>query len=181
MAAEPYHAHWRGGTTVDRLFILTVLIKGIDGGLGIIGGILLAFVKPHTLDLIVAWLTTHELSRNPQDYLFNFLIHWVSQLDVSKLAFASAYLIAHGAMKSFVAITLLLGRPWSYPLGSAFLVLFMAYTGYRLNLHWSWPLAAFFCFDLFTLVMVVREWQKQRQHAYLAVGNRQSAREGNRQ
>jgi uncharacterized membrane protein len=49
----------------------------------------------------------------------------------------------------------------------------MAYTGYRLTLHWSWPLAAFFCFDLFTLVMVVREWQKQRQHAYLAVGNRQ--------
>ena len=72
-------------------------------------------------------------------------------------------------MKSFLAITLLLGRPWSYPVGSAFLGLFMAYTAYRLTLHWSWPLLAFLCFDLFTLVMVLREWQSQRRHGYLPV------------
>ena len=166
---RPDHAHWRGGSTVDRLFIITVLIKGIDGGLGIIGGGLLLFVKPHTLDVIIAWLTTHELSRHPDDYVFGLLVEWLSHLDVSKLAFASGYLIAHGAMKSFLAITLLLGRPWSYPVGSAFLGLFMAYTAYRLMLHWSWPLLAFLCFDLFTLVMVLREWQSQRRHGYLPV------------
>ena len=112
-------------------------------------------------------LTTHELSAEPDDYLANLLVHWAEHVDVSKLAFASGYLIAHGAMKAFLAITLLLGRPWSYPVGSAFLALFMAYTAYRLTLHWSWPLVAFFCFDLFTLVMVLREWRSQRRHGYL--------------
>ncbi len=166
MVAAPDHAHWRGGSATDRLFILTVVVKGMDGALGVIGGVLLLFVRPHTLDVIVAWLTTHELSRSPHDFVANLLVDFFSHLDVSKLAFASGYLIAHGAMKSFLAITLLLGRPWSYPVGSAFLVFFMGYTAYRLTLHWSWPLLAFLAFDMFTLVMVVREWRLQRQHGY---------------
>src|SRR6516225_2776737 len=75
MAANPDHAHWRGGTATDRLFILTVAIKGLDGALGVIGGALLLFVKPHTLDEIVAWLTTHELPllHNRNDFFFNLL------------------------------------------------------------------------------------------------------------
>lgn len=170
MKTKPDHAHWRGGTATDRLFIITVAIKGIDGALGVIGGILLFFVKPHTLDVIVAWLTTHEFSRHPGDYVVNFLINLFSHLDVSRFAFAAGFLIAHGVMKSILAVTLLLGRPWSYPVGSAFLALFMGYTGYRLALHWSWPLAAFFCFDLLTLVIVVREWRSQRRHGYAPVG-----------
>jgi len=170
MAANPDHAHWRGGTATDRLFILTVAIKGIDGALGVIGGALLLFVKPHTLDEIVAWLTTHELSRNPHDFISGLLVNWFSHLDVSQLAFASGYLMAHGAMKSFLSITLLLGRPWSYPVGSIFLGLFIAYTGYRLHLHWTWPLFAFLLFDLFTLVRVVREWRIQAAHGYRRSG-----------
>ncbi len=168
MAATPDHAHWRGGTATDRLFIVTVAIKGLDGALGVIGGALLLFVKPQTLHEVVAWLTTHELplSHHPRDVIFNLLVDWFSHLDVSQLAFASGYLMAHGAMKSFLAITLLLGRPWSYPVGSAFLALFIAYTAYRLHLHWTWPLFAFLLFDLFTLAMVVREWRIQAAHGY---------------
>ncbi len=166
LAGSSDHAHWRGGSTTDRLFILAVAIKGVDGVLGIIGGALLLFVKPHTLDVIVAWLTTHELSRNPHDFIAQFLVDWFSHLDVSQLAFASGYLMAHGVMKSFLSITLLLGRPWSYPVGSAFLGLFIAYTAYRLHLHWTWPLFAFLLFDLFTLAMVIREWRIQAARGY---------------
>jgi uncharacterized membrane protein len=43
----------------------------------------------------------------------------------------------------------------------------MAYTAYRLTLHWSWALAAFFCFDLFTLIMVIREWRSQKRHGFI--------------
>jgi uncharacterized membrane protein len=132
--------------------------------------VILAFIKPSTIDHIVVVLTTHELSRNPHDYFAGLLVNWASHLDLSKLAFAAGYLVAHGAMKTFLAVTLLLGRAWSYPVGSAFLALFMAYTAYRLTLHWSWPLAAFFCFDLFTLVIVLREWRSQWQHGYLPAG-----------
>jgi uncharacterized membrane protein len=165
-APKPDHAHWRGGTATDRLFIITVLVKGIDGALGVIGGAVLAVIKPSTIDHIVVVLTTHELSRNPDDYVANLLVHWAEHIDLGKLAFAAGYLIAHGALKTFLAVTLLLGRPWSYPVGSTFLALFMAYTAYRLTLHWSWPLVAFFCFDLFTLIMVLREWRSQRRHGY---------------
>ena len=105
----------------------TVLVKGVDGAFGVIGGAILAFIKPSTIDHIVVVLTTHELSRNPNDFFSTRLVEWSSHLDVSKLAFAAGYLIAHGALKSFLAVTLLIGRPWSYPVGSAFLALFMAY------------------------------------------------------
>lgn len=161
MHPSPNHAHWRGGSATDRLFIVAVVIKGVDGALGIIGGILLALVHPAMLTELVRILTTHELSKNPNDIIANDIVHWAAGLDVSKLAFAAAYLGAHGVMKLFLSIMLLMGRPWSYPVAAVFLFLFMSYTGYRLILHWSWFLPFFLFLDLFTFVLVLREWRTQ--------------------
>jgi uncharacterized membrane protein len=89
--------------------------------------------------------------------------HFVEGLDVSKLAFASGYLFVHGALKTFLFIMLLIGRHWSYPAGIAFLAVFVAYTGYRLTVHWSWFLLGFMLFDMLTIWLVAREWRAQRQ------------------
>jgi uncharacterized membrane protein len=89
--------------------------------------------------------------------------HFVEGLDVSKLAFAAAYLFVHGALKTFLFIMLLIGRHWSYPAGIAFLAVFVAYTGYRLTVHWSWFLLGFMLFDMLTIWVVAREWRTQRQ------------------
>ncbi len=162
MQTTPDHAHWRGGNATDRLFIIAVVVKGLDGLLGIVGGAILAFIKPSTLNWLAAVLTTHELSRNPHNLIATMVVHSVAALDVGKLAFAAAYLCIHGALKVFLVAMLLIGRPWSYPAGIAFLGVFVAYTVYRLNLHWSWILFSFMAFDLFTIFLVFREWRIQR-------------------
>jgi uncharacterized membrane protein len=153
------HAHWRGGNATDRLFIVAVLIKGIDGVLGMIGGIILAVVRPETWDHIAAALTMHELARDPNDFLANAVLHFVNHLSVDSLAFAAGYLFVHGALKTFLFVMLLIGRHWSYPVGIAFLTVFVGYTVYRLTLHWSWILVVFLAFDLFTIFIVFREWR----------------------
>lgn len=162
MLSTTDHAHWRGGNATDRLFIVAVIAKGLDGLLGIIGGAILAFVKPSTLTWLAGVLTTHELSRDPHNFIATSLVHAVAQLDVSKLAFAAAYLFIHGSLKVFLVAMLLIGRPWSYPAGIAFLGVFVAYTAYRLNVHWSLILLGFMAFDLFTIFLVFREWRIQR-------------------
>jgi uncharacterized membrane protein len=163
MQTKRDHARWRGGSATDRLFIIAVIVKGIDGALGMAGGVLLHFSDAHTLGWLADLLTMHELSRHPGNAIAAAVTHFVEGLDVSKLAFASAYLFVHGALKTFLFIMLLVGRHWSYPAGIAFLAVFVAYTGYRLHIHWSWFLLGFLLFDLATIYLVAREWQAQRK------------------
>jgi uncharacterized membrane protein len=157
------HARWKGGTATDRLFIIAVIVKGIDGVLGMAGGLLLHFTNPQQLGWLIDFLTMHELSRHPGNAIAFAVNHFVEGLDVSKLAFASGYLFAHGAIKLFIFIMLLIGRHWSYPAGIAFLGIFVAYTAYRLTIHWSWLLFGFMLFDLLTIYLVAREWQGRRK------------------
>jgi uncharacterized membrane protein len=157
------HAHWRGGNATDRLFIIAVIVKGVDGVLGMAGGVLLHFADPQTLGWLIDLLTMHELSRHPGNLIALTVTRLVEGLDVPKLAFASGYLFVHGALKTFLFIMLLVGRHWSYPAGIAFLAVFVAYTGYRLAVHWSWFLFGFMLFDAATIYLVWREWQAQRK------------------
>ena len=53
---------------VHRLFAGGVLIKGVDGVLETIGGILFMFVSPKGLNSLVIFLTAHELSEDPDDW-----------------------------------------------------------------------------------------------------------------
>jgi len=52
---------------VHRLFAVSVLIKGVDGVLETIGGILFMLVSPKALNSLVIFLTAHELSEDPDD------------------------------------------------------------------------------------------------------------------
>ena len=53
---------------MHRIFAVSVLIKGVDGVLETIGGILLMFVSPKALNSLVIFLTAHELSEDPDDW-----------------------------------------------------------------------------------------------------------------
>lgn len=157
------HARWKGGSATDRLFIIAVILKGVDGVLGMVGGLILHFTDPRTLGWLIDILTMHELSRHPENVIAEAVNRFVVSLDVSQIAFASAYLFVHGAIKLFIFVMLLIGRHWSYPVGIAFLAVFVAYTGYRLYVHWSWFLFGFMLFDMVTIVLVAREWKAQRR------------------
>src|SRR5438034_1208127 len=101
---------WRGADAAERAFIIAVLIKGIDGVLEVIGAFLLALVRPSTVNAIIALLTEHELTGARSDVVFLALRQWFLDLNPGKLRFAATYLFVHGAIKAFLAVTLLSGK-----------------------------------------------------------------------
>jgi uncharacterized membrane protein len=87
---------------VHRLFAVSVLIKGVDGVLETIGGILLMFVGPKALNSLVIFLTAHELSEDPDDWFAASLRSAVHNLSSDTKLFVSVYLVAHGLVKVFL-------------------------------------------------------------------------------
>ena len=50
---------------LDQTFEVGIILKGLDGLLEVIGGLLLLVVSPATIDRVVTSLTQHELSEDP--------------------------------------------------------------------------------------------------------------------
>ena len=52
---------------LDRTFKVSISLKGLDGVLEIIGGAVLLFVAPATLQRWARNLTAHELAQDPHE------------------------------------------------------------------------------------------------------------------
>lgn len=142
---------------LHKSFEIAILIKGIDGILEIIGGILLSFLSPARLNRIVALLTQHELSEDPKDVIANVMIRLSSSFSISSQHFGVFYLVSHGLIKFILIILLWRRKLWSYPLTIASLILFMAYQLYRFSFTHSVLLIALTIFDA---VMIILTWSE---------------------
>jgi uncharacterized membrane protein len=145
---------------LDRIFAISLILKGLDGVLEVIGGVLLLLVSPKQLTSLVMLLTQHELSQDPQDFLATHLLAYVNMLSASVIMFAAAYLLVHGIVKIVLVVAVLKGQLWAYPWLIGFLVLFILYQIYRLTLHFSVGLLALTLFDCFIVYLTVLEYRK---------------------
>jgi uncharacterized membrane protein len=84
---------------LDQTFEVGIILKGLDGVLEVIGGLLLLVVSPATIDRVVTGLTQHELSEDPHDFLATHLLKTAHGLTGSAVLFAAVYLLAHGVVK----------------------------------------------------------------------------------
>lgn len=146
-----------------RLFRLGVVLKGVDGLLEVAGGVLLAALGRQGVSRTVAFLTQRELAEDPRDVVAGFLVHHVGQMAVGTLRFAVIYLLAHGAVKIWLAGGLLRERRWVFPIALAFLGAFIVYQIYRLTYLPSAALAALTVLDVVILLLVWREYMALRQ------------------
>ena len=153
---------------MHRLFAVSVLIKGVDGVLETIGGILLLLVSPKALNSLVIFFTAHELSEDPDDWFATSLRHAVLSLSSDTKLFVSVYLVAHGLIKFFLVVGLLREKRWAYPTALWFLGIFILYQLYRFSHTHSLGLVALSAFDLFMVVLVWLEYRSQKQPAYSA-------------
>src|SRR5215831_7106067 len=87
------------GDLLDRAFFVGITLKGLDGVLEVIGGLLLLAVSPATIDRLARALTQHELSQDPHDFLATHLLHYTGSLTGGALRFGAVYLLLHGAIK----------------------------------------------------------------------------------
>ena len=147
---------------LDRVFDVSVTLKGVDGVLELIGGVLLFFLTQDRLNAIVAFLTQHELSEDPKDFLATHVVSYAHSLSASASLFLALYLLSHGIVKIVLVVALLQQRLWAYPWMIVFLGSFIVYQIYRLVLHLSVGLLALTVFDVFIVGLTIMEYRKHR-------------------
>ena len=151
---------------LDRTFEVGIILKGLDGVLEVIGGVLLLVVSPATIDRMVTSLTQHELSEDPNDFLATHVLRTAHGLTGSALLFGAVYLLSHGAVKVILVVALLNNRLWAYPWMIVFLGAFILYQIYRLSFKPSVGLTVLTLFDALVAWLTYREYRKQLALAY---------------
>jgi uncharacterized membrane protein len=148
---------------LDWTFAVALVLKGLDGVLEMVGGVLLLAVSRQTLLGWVVALTQHELSEDPHDFVFTHLLAGAQHLSGASQTFAAAYLLSHGVVKVVLVVAVLLDKLWAYPWMIAFLLAFIGYQVYRFVLHPTWGMALLTVFDAFIVWLTWREYQRHRE------------------
>ena len=150
----------RRGKIVHVLFDISVIGKGVDGVLEMVGGVLLFFVNPVQINSFVRTLTQHELSEDPHDLLAGYLRHAAQHFSVDLQIFAGVYFLFHGIVKAGLVIALLQRRLWAYPAAMLAFALFIVYQFYRYTHTHSVWLLLLSVVDLFVIVLTWFEYKR---------------------
>lgn len=153
---------FKATTTLDKAFEVGIILKGLDGILEVVGGLLLLFIKPAFISHLADVLTQHELSQDPHDFIASHILHSTQTLDQGALLFAAVYLLSHGISKIILVAEILRNRLWAY-LGLIYLTLgFIVYQTYRLAFSPSLALTLFTVYDVIIVYLTVLEYLKRK-------------------
>lgn len=147
---------------VHLFFDISVVAKGIDGVLEIVGGALLFFVSPGQLYNLARILTQHELSDDPHDIVANYIVHSSQRLSESAKLFGAIYLLWHGVVKVGLVTALLRKQRWAYPLAIGAFTVFLVYQLYRYALAPSPELLVLSLLDAAVIVLAWLEYRRLR-------------------
>jgi uncharacterized membrane protein len=148
---------------LDKTFKIGLVLKGLDGVLEVIGGILLLFLSPDAIAHLVRMLTAHELSEDPHDLVARYLLHTTAHLNHGTTLFGAIYLLSHGLAKIVLVALVLRGKLWAYPWLIGLLLVFIAYQLYEIIfVHFSAGLTALTVFDAFLVWLTWREYRSKR-------------------
>ncbi len=146
----------------EFLFRTSVLLKGLDSLLEIVGGIALWIVSPAFIVRVTAILTQDEIAEDPHDLVANSLRHSAAHLSLSGKHFMAIYLLSHGVVKMFAVVALLKNKLWGYPLSIVVFGGFIAYQIYRFTLTRGFGLIALTIFDLIVVWLIWLEYRAVR-------------------
>lgn len=148
---------------LQRIFRISLILKGLDGILQTIGGILFLVVSPDQLAAFVRVLTQHELSEDPGDFIANALVRASGGLTDAGTWFAAAYLFLHGVVKVVLVWAVLKDKLWAYPWMIAFLLIFIGYQTYQLATAFSMGMFLLTIFDVFIVWLTFHEYRNHKR------------------
>ena len=153
------HDESRKAALREFLFRTSVLLKGLDALLEIVGGIALWLISPSFIVRVTAILTQDEIAEDPRDFVANCLRHSAANLSVSGKHFMAIYLLSHGVVKMFAVVALLKNKLWGYPLSIVIFGGFIVYQIYRFTLTGGIGLIALTVFDLVVICLIWLEYR----------------------
>ena len=149
---------------LHNAYLGAILIKGFDGALEALAGLVILITGPQRLYRWVIRLTAPELTGHHP--AIHAIQHGAARLAEGPHDFVIFYLLMHGLLKLGIVLALLRGGGrWVFPLASLILTGFVLYMSWRLTIRWSDWLLGFALFDLLTLALVLNEWRNQRTPA----------------
>jgi uncharacterized membrane protein len=152
------------GQLRERLFRISVLLKGLDAALEIVGGIAFWAVTPGLIVRVVGLLTQDEIAEDPHDLVANYLRHVASHSSLASEHFVAVYLLGHGIVKLFAVVALLKNKLWGYPLAIIVFAGFVVYQIYRFALTGGVGLVALTVVDLVVIWLIWLEYRAVKSH-----------------
>lgn len=139
-------------------YLAAILVKGFDGALEALAGMIIAITGPERVYEWVIRLTAPELTGHHP--ALHAIRSGATRLAESSHEFVIFYLLVHGVLKLGVVVALLRGGGrLVFPVASLILAGFVIYMGSELARHWSGWVLSFLLFDLLTLLLVLNEWR----------------------
>lgn len=146
---------------LHRFFELGILIKGVDGGLELVGGLLLVFLSPAAINRVMFFFVEGELKEDPTDLVANLLLHTTRSAIEAKVP-ASVFLIVHGIVKLVLVGGLATNRLWSYPAAILVFAGLTMYQLYQLKQQYSLFLETVTVLDVIVILLVIAEYRYMR-------------------
>jgi len=157
-----YMAFFKPTTLLDKFYEVGILIKGVDGLVELLSGLVLLVIPKHYILSITYTLTRGELAQDPHDFFATHLAHAGAHLAEGHNAFVVAFLLIHGAVKVGLVTALLLNKIWAYPVGIVLLGLLLVYQVYELATKPTFGMAFLSVLDAVIVWLVWREWQRAK-------------------
>ena len=132
-----------------------ITLKGIDGLLEAVGGVLLWFIKPEQLGATLQEIFEHELLARSARYSgAAHLLHTSEKIAQSDPLFASIFLLTHGLVKALLSVLLWMNKLWAYPLAIVvFSARFAVFGIYRYMPHARLALLVIAVFDMLIVLL----------------------------
>ncbi len=149
-------------TLIDRAFHVSIALKGLDGVLEILGGLLLLVMSAGHWKALVTKIAQNTLAKDPHDIVATLLLHTSQRFTSGAQYFMFFYLVSHGLAKVILVVALWLNRMWAYPAMILMLFAFVGYQLYRMTFAPSWWLVALTLFDAVIILLTWAEYKIQR-------------------
>jgi uncharacterized membrane protein len=155
----------RARTILKSTFRTGITLKGIDGILETIGGALLWFIRPSEMNALIRFVSQHELSCAPQNFIAVHLLGASRTLLSGNTMFASLYLLSHGATKVALVVALWMNELWAYPLTIFVFSAFSAYQMYQYIQTHSIAMLLLTILDVVVIFLTWLEWRERKAEA----------------
>lgn len=144
---------------IDTAFHISLLLKGLDGLIEVISGLLLLIIRPSQIERFSNSLVAHH----PNSGWAQHVAEWGHSIGKGSLLFGSIYLLSHGIVKLFVVINVWRNRSWAYPLLLVVIGLFIIYQLFYLAFKkFSGGMIALTIFDFIIVWLTWVEYQRHK-------------------
>jgi uncharacterized membrane protein len=147
----------------EKLFRVAIALKGIDGGIQVIGAVILALVPAAAVTGFAHAVITRDLLGDPSGVLARHLQTAAEDFaGGGTKTFAVVYLLAHGLIKLGLVYALARKIVRAYPVAAVVLAAFVVYEIIRAVHTHSIALPFFAALDVVIIGLVLREYRKLR-------------------